>query len=734
MAKEKKDKKTPFTLEKGKDGVAILTFDLPDESVNKLSSWIMTDLQDKMKLIQEDSSLKGIVFISGKPDNFIVGADIDELSSFSSAKEAEELIDKAHNMLNDLEASKMPVVAAIHGPALGGGLEVALACHYRICSRHKKTSLGLPEVQLGLLPAAGGTQRLPRLIGLQAALDMILTGKNIRPKQALKMGLVDEVVFELDLLTAARTAVLKLAAGKLKPQRPAQKSAYQLATDFNTFFKPKKLIDFALESNPLGRHVVFDQASKMVLKKTAGLYPAPAKILETIKIGLENGMKEGLAAEKKAFAELVMSDVSYQLRNIFFATTSLKKETWNITDNVKPKKLNLIGILGGGFMGAGIATVLASKGYYSRIRDIDPVQIGKAYRYAHDFLYKGVKRKYMQKSEYERKIGSITASTDYTGFKKADLVIEAVFEDIDLKHKVIKETEAVVSKNCIFASNTSSIPITDLAKASKRPENFIGMHFFSPVEKMPLLEIIITKKTSPETTATCVELGRAMGKQVIVVNDGTGFYTSRILGPYAREAAFLLMDGVRMEVIDKAAKQLGFPVGPITLLDEVGIDVVYKVGPVMHKAFGERFAPVPAMERLINDKRYGRKNKRGFYNYQAKKKVPDESVYKLFPEIKLREYPKQKIQDRLLYSFMNEAAMCFEDKILFSVRDGDIGAIFGLGFPPLTGGPFRHMDTLKVENVVKKLEGLEKEFGLRFKPAQILIEMSQKGDTFYPQK
>lgn len=724
-------KNKPFTFQKQQDGLGIITFDLPGEPVNKLSSWIIADLKEILELIYNDAEVKAIVLISGKADNFIVGADLKELGNLTTEKEAKDLVLAGQKILNEIEVLKRPVVAAIHGPALGGGLEVALACHYRVCTNDPKTVLALPEVQLGLIPAAGGTQRLPRLIGLQKALDMLLTGKNIRPKQALKMGLVDDVVFPPDLLIAASKAARGLADKSLKISRPAETSVISLITDVRTFSNPEKLINWALESNIAGRQLVYEGAKKQVLKKTEGLYPAPFKIIRATQIGLDSGIKSGMKTEAEAFGMLAMGEVSKQLRNIFFATTNLKKKDWGIIRDVTPSQVEYAGIVGGGFMGAGIATVLAQKGIQARIKDLDEQRLGQAYRYIHRVLHKGVRKGFMSPAEYERKIGAVTVTTNNSGFRSAQCIIEAVFEDIELKHRVIREMEDIVPDNCIIASNTSSIPIAELAKVSKRPGNVIGMHFFSPVEKMPLLEVIVTEKTSPQTIATCVSLGRKLGKTVIVVRDGTGFYTSRILAPYAREAAFLLMDGARIETIDKAARLLGFPVGPLALLDEIGIDVVHKVGPIMHRAFGERFAPIPALDRFIEDKRLGRKNKRGFYNYSSREKIPDDSVYSLFPEIEQTKFSIQLIQDRLLYSFLNEAAFCLQDNILFDVEDGDIGAIFGLGFPPLSGGPFRKMDFLGISAVVARMNGLADSYGLRFQPADILLEMEKKNKTFY---
>jgi 3-hydroxyacyl-CoA dehydrogenase / enoyl-CoA hydratase / 3-hydroxybutyryl-CoA epimerase len=721
-----------FSLDKTPDGIAVVTFDLQGESVNKLSSSIGNELAGIMDEIERDKSLRAVILRSGKPDCFIVGADVFELDTLQTERQALELIERGHKMMDRLADFTLPVVAAIHGPALGGGLEVALACDWRVCSDDPATVLGTPEVKLGLLPAAGGTQRLPRLVGLQEALDILLTGKNVYPRKAKKIGLVDEVVFVADLMKAARKAAIALADGSLKPDRPAEHSLLEAFTSLDTYLNPKKLAGTLLESNPLGHNLIFDQAKKQVLRKSRGLYPAPIEIIECVRTGLKEGMKAGLEAERKAFARLVPGSVSKNLRSIFFATTALKKEKWV---DAKPEPVQVVGVLGGGLMGSGIASVLVDKGNWVRVKDVSSDMLKKTQKYAWDIFGEKVEKKAITRAEAEERMTRLTTATDYSGFRTADLVIEAVFEDLALKHRVIREAEAAMHEEAILASNTSSIPIGELAAASVRPEQFVGMHFFSPVEKMPLIEVIVTPKTADWVTATAVEVGKRMGKTVIVVRDGAGFYTSRVLGPYVREAAYLLMDGARIEEVDEAAMDLGFPVGPITLLDEVGIDVASKIIPILHKAFGERFAPMASMEKLIADKRYGKKNKRGFYLYEGRKrgapKQVDESVYALFPEVKQRSLPKAEMQQRLMMGFCNEAALCLEEGILYSPRDGDIGAIFGLGFPPQTGGPFRYMDALGIGEVVRQLEALQQRHGVRFQPARSLIDRVKSGKRYH---
>lgn len=713
-----------LSLKVREDGIAVLTMDVPGESTNTLKAKFAEEFDAVFDDIDRSSKIRALVLASGKKDSFIVGADIHMLEAAKTRDEAEQLSRSGQKALDRLSKLRVPVVAAIHGPCLGGGLEVALACTARIASDDSKTKLGLPEVQLGLLPGAGGTQRLPKLVGVQAALDMMLTGKQVRAKKAKSLGLVADVVPAPILFDAAIALAKKLADSNGKPAKKAN------ALD------AKALQEAALTKTSLGRKFLFDQARKQLLAKTHGNYPAPEKILDVVRIGLEKGMDAGLDAEAKAFGELVVSRESAALRSIFFATTALKKESGTDGDE-KARPVEQVGMLGAGLMGAGIAYVTAANAKTPvRLKDRDDAGVLKGLAYVEDILRGRMKRKQLDRFEHDRILANITATTEEAAFPRADVVIEAVFEDIALKHRVLKSVEAHGKPDVIFASNTSSLPISQIAAASAHPETVIGMHYFSPVHKMPLLEIITTEHTAPWVTATCVELGKKQGKTVIVVRDGVGFYTTRILAPFMNESAYLLAEGLTIQEIDEALVNFGFPVGPITLMDEVGIDVGDKVGHVLNAAFGDRMKPPPGTEKLIADKRFGRKNKRGFYLYDdkkgSKKKQIDGTVYGvlgLSPGTKTM--PATQIAERCTLAMVNEAALCLQESILRSPRDGDIGAIFGLGFPPFRGGPFRYVDTVTPREVVRKLEALEKTHGARFTPAPILVEMARNGTKFY---
>ena len=701
-----------FTLTRQDNGIAILTMDVPGESMNTLKAAFGEEMTVLLDEIENDSSIKGVVLVSGKDNSFVAGADITMLDACSTAEEAMALAKGGQDIFNRIENMRQTFVAAIHGPALGGGLELAMACHYRICTESSATQLGLPEVQLGLLPGSGGTQRLPKLAGIQQAIKMMLTGASVRAKQAKKYGIVDDVVPRSVLVDVASQF-----AGKSKPSRKTE---------------PKGLVNKFLEGTAPGRNIVFKKAGEQTQAKTRGNYPAPQQILDVVAIGINKGMQAGLEAEAKAFGQLVMTPESKQLRQIFFATTAMKKES-GVAD-VPPEKVTKVGVLGGGLMGGGIAYVTATKaGVPVRIKDIQPAGIANAMKYSYDLLNKKVKRRFMRKSEMQKQMALLTGTLDYSGLQDADIIVEAVFEDVGLKRKMVADVEQGCKADTIFASNTSSIPIAEIAAEAERPENVIGLHYFSPVDKMPLAEVIAHEKTSDQTISTTVEFAKKQGKTPVVVKDGAGFYVNRILAPYMNEAASLILAGEPIDHIDKALLNFGFPVGPVKLLDEVGIDVGTKIIPILMDAFGERFTAPSAFDKVLADDRKGKKNKKGFYDYSGKKpgKVVDESIYPLLGVSPSKSRSESEISERCVLMMLNEAARCLDEGVIRSARDGDIGAIFGIGFPPFLGGPFRYMDQLGVAKVVERLKYYADKVDAKFKPAAVLETMAAENTTFY---
>jgi len=723
-----------WTLEVSESGIGWLTLDVIGETQNTLKAEFAEEFDAIFEQIEKSDQIKAIVMISGKENGFIAGADISMLQNLKTEESVVELAKTGHQIFNKMESLNLPVVAAINGACLGGGLELALACSYRVSTDDPSSKFGLPEVQLGLLPGGGGTQRLPRLVGIATSLDLMLTGKQLNAKRAKRIGLIDEVVASANLRKAAEKAALKLVG---KSKRKTSQLTFEVKT--SSFLSIAELQKLGLETTTFGRKIIFDKALETVNKKTRGNYPAPEKIINCVAAGMEDGFEAGLNVEAKSFAELVMSAEAKQLMNIFFATTELKK--YSGVEGA-PELLNIsrVGILGGGLMGAGIAFVTADKAKKKvRIKDQNEQGVNHALKYCWEIYRNKIKRKHININDASKRFARITGTTDYQGFKRCELVIEAVFESLELKQQMVNDIESLDNEKqkIIFGSNTSSIPISKIAEGAKYPENIIGLHYFSPVEKMPLLEIVVTDKTSDEVIATCVEFGKQQGKTVIVVKDGAGFYTSRILAPFINEAGHILAEGVAVDKIDHALKNAGFPVGPITLLDEVGIDVGTKIAPILAEAFGDRMLPPQLFEKLQEDDRKGKKNKRGFYNYKSKrsfgkgKKEVDTSVYKLLGVTPSNLMAEEDISQRCLLQMVNESVMCLQEGILTSARDGDIGAIFGLGFPPFLGGPFRYVDSQGVDKIVSQLTSLQEKYGERFKPAKLLIDMAKNGETFY---
>lgn len=540
------------------DGVAVIRLDAKGEKMNTLTERLMQEFDGILGDLEKDTAVKAAVLISAKADNFIAGADIKMLAACKTADEATQLATAGQRIMDRIDRSRFPVVAAINGPAMGGGLEVALACHYRIATSSPKTQLSVPEVMLGLLPGAGGTQRLPRLVGMQAALDMMLTGKNIKPDKAKRMGLVNVVVDPNALERAAITAAGQLARGELK----------------RATRKPRTWTEWLLEGTAPGRQMLFNMAEKATLKQTKGKYPAPPRILEVAKTGLAEGMVKGLQVEAKAFGELTMTDESKALRGIFFGQTACKKNPYG-----KPvHPVRSVGVLGAGLMGAGIAQVTAVKDIKVFLKDSQAAGLARGEGQIAASLAKRVKKKQLTPFIRDKHLANVVGLTDEdttwpTFFKSANLVVEAVPEELTIKHKVVAQMEEVLSPDAIIASNTSTLPLAHIAKHAKRPGQIVGMHYFSPVEQMPLLEVIPHNTTSKDTCAAAVDLGIRQGKTVIVVRDVPGFYVNRCLGPMIAEAMAIVQSGTDPLVLNEAMKGFGFPVGPITLADEVGIDV-----------------------------------------------------------------------------------------------------------------------------------------------------------------
>ncbi len=694
-----------FRIERDGD-MALLWIDLPGQKVNTLSSSVMTELDHLLDEIAGMREVRRLLIVSGKPGIFIAGADVTEFTKVESRQQAEEFIRFGQNVFRKLSRLPQITIAVINGVCLGGGTELSLNCDYRVMSDDPKASIGLPEVKLGILPAWSGTTMMPRLIGLPAALDLILNGKTLDGRRAKKVGLVDDVIAAPILIEGA-----KIFASRQKSKRA-----------------PGGRTHFYLEGNPLGRGFAIKKARGAVLKQTGGHYPAPLKILEVMETGLAKGVEAGLAAEARAAAELITGAVAPNLVRLFFLMEDAKK-----LPGPKPKEVHSAGVLGAGLMGGGIAQIVADKADIPvRMKDINWDALAGGMKAAAKIWKKKVDRRRMTRNAMSRKLAMITSTTDWSGFGDVDVAIEAVVENVGIKQSVLREFETVAKEGAIFATNTSTIPITTIASASLHPENVIGMHFFSPVDRMPLVEIILGEKTSEETMATVAALGKRIGKTVVICKDGPGFIVNRILGPYINEAGLLLEESHAIESIDHAMVKFGMPLGPLALLDEVGIDVAGKAAHVMADAFGDRMKPSELIEKLLEDKRYGKKNGRGVYLWtEGKRTAPDPTVYRLAGVANAHEGDEALMTERMVMVMVNEAARILDDGIAFSAADVDLAMIMGTGFPPFRGGLLRYADSIGISKLIEKMKGLAATYGPRFQPAAPLERMGAEGKTFY---
>jgi len=676
----------------------VIGLDDPDDKVNKLNESLLAEFTEALDRAEKDDECKAVALISLKPEGFIAGADIEMFRGFVEPGQARDVALRGQALLNRIADFPKPIVAGVHGAAVGGGLETILACHGRIASDDPKTLFGLPEVKLGLLPGLGGTQRLPRLIGLPQALDMLLTGKNVYARKARKIGLVDGLIHPPGLRMAAVRHALALAE---KPRR-----------------RRKWPWRDRLLTGRLGRGLALRLAARKTASQTHGHYPAPFKILDCVRTGLTRGMEAGLAREAELFDELVRSEESRALIALFFAMNAARKNP--LAERARP--VRKLAVFGAGLMGAGIAEVSIDKNFDVVMKDLDPASVARGERALWRGLQKRVAKRILTPFQRDRILSRLHATTDDADLAGADLAIEAVFEDLAIKREIVALAEARCAPDCVFASNTSSLPIADIAAAAQRPERVLGMHYFSPVAKMPLLEIIATGQTADWALATAIEVGVRQGKHVIVVADGPGFYTTRILGPLLNEAVLLLEEGAGIDALDRAMVRFGFPVGPVALLDEVGIDVGAHVSEVLGPLFAKRgVTPSNVLGKLHRDGYHGRKNDQGFYRYGGKKKKINPRIYQYFGGPQRRTLSEQAMQERLFLAMVNEAVHCLAENVLRSPRDGDLGAVLGLGFPPYLGGPFHYIDRVGAEHVVGRLQALAQQHGPRFQPAAPLL-------------
>jgi 3-hydroxyacyl-CoA dehydrogenase / enoyl-CoA hydratase / 3-hydroxybutyryl-CoA epimerase len=659
--------------------------------------------------LDKKNGAKGLVFFSHKPGVFLAGVDISVINGLKTEAEALRALDEAHSIFNALDDLKMPTVALVDGVCLGGGLELSLACKKIFISDNPKTALGLPEVMLGVLPGFGGTYRLPKKVGLTTAMDMILTGRQIKGKNALKMGLADAMLPTERMQELAKTYLLEKKTGKKKTM--------------------KEEVQMAAMDNFLTRKIIFQKAREKVLETSKGFYPAPLKILEVLESGAGKSRNDYLALEAQAFAELSQSIQSKNLQHIFFLTDNTKKlDNKEQLPNVKKGA-----VLGAGVMGGGIAWLFANANQAPIMKDITPAALELGLKQASQNFSGALKKRKMTEDDFNRKMRSIEPTMNFEGFRSTDLVVEAVVENMDLKKKVFAELETYVRPDTLLTSNTSSLSVEEMSKALKDSSRFAGLHFFNPVNKMPLVEIIRHEKSSKETIDTLVKWTLEVKKTPIVVNDGPGFLVNRILAPYLNEAAFLLEEGISVEALDEAALNFGMPMGPCRLMDEIGIDVCVKVGKIMNDGLGERAKPSELSTKLYDAKLLGKKNGKGFYLYDEKGKVTGKNpeIAKLLPAKKIRK-DEMEIQMRLFLPMVNEAAYIFADKIVDKASTVDVGMIYGTGFPPFRGGLCKWADQEGLDRIAERLNNFAKEVSPeRYQIAPFLSLMINDKKKFY---
>ena len=701
-------------FELGQDGIAVVKLDMPGRSMNVLNEELMGPFAEALTRIETDAAVKGVVLTSGKPE-FLAGADLDTVYKITDPQQAFDLAEAFKTLLRRMEKCEKPIVCALNGTALGGGLELAMACNHRIALNNPKAKFGLPEVKLGLLPGGGGTQRLPRMIGIQGALEMMTQGTELRVEQAVKKGIVQDTADTVeDMIAKARA----WAVANPKAMQPWDVKGFKFPGG---------------DSKHPAIAQIWAIAPSMANAKAFGNYPALTHIASCVFEGGITDIDTGLKVESRYFAACVLSQESKNMMNtLWYQLNSIKKGQSRPSAPAK-SKVKKIGVLGAGMMGAGIAYVSAKVGIEVVLIDATQEGADKGKAYSTNLLDKAIAKKRSTPEKKEALLNLITATTDYSKLEGADLVIEAVFEDRAVKADVTAKAEAVIPATAVYASNTSTLPITGLAEASKRPNQFIGLHFFSPVDKMPLVEIIMGEKTDDETLAKGFDYVQQIGKTPIVVNDSRGFFTSRVFGTFLMEAAAMVGEGVHPRSIEMAGLEAGMPMPPLALYDEVSLSLsllIMKQTKKDMEAAGQTFPEHPGYKTLITvaekHGRIGKKDGKGFYDYTPAGKTLWKGLSEEFPLAK--EQPSsQEIQDRLMYIQANEAARCLQEKVLRSVADGNIGSIFGLGFAPFTGGMLQFINAKGLPQFVKRCEELAAKYGERFKPASMLVEMAAQG-------
>ena len=688
--------------------IGTLTFDMPNSTANVFTSEVLDELEAFVDEVAT-SKLKALFIESAKENIFIAGADIKSIQSAKDEASVRAFVQQGEELFNRVEQLPFPTVAVIDGACLGGGLELALACNYRLATNHAHTRIGLPEVNLGIIPGFGGTQRLTPLVGYAKAMELIVGGKQLKGDKALKLGVVDASVPRGYLAFKKEEYIAEILAGTLEAK----------------ILKQRKGVKW-YETLLAVRLLIASLAKRTVLKKTHGHYEAPLVAIEVLKKSYGKSLERGLALEREAITKLALTTTSKNLVELFLISETLKSESFS---QAKAKEVNNTAIVGTGIMGSGIAWALNNQNMEVRLKDRNLKSAGKAIATIRK-IYAGVQRRgRLSEREVALKMDRITFTTEYVGFERCDFLLEAVFEDLALKQQVYREFEEVLSPTAIIASNTSSISVSKLAEKMSHPERFVGMHFFNPVHKMPLVEIIAGEKTSDETIATVVALAKRLGKTPIKVKESAGFLVNRVLLPYLMESVRMFEEGTSVKKIDQLLLKFGMPMGAFTLIDTVGVDVGEKVANILHNAYGERMFTTPLMTKMLEKGWLGAKSKKGFYDYSSKKPKLNSEVNSLqYGRVELDD---KVILDRAILTMINEASRCLEEKVVDNARYLDMAMVMGTGFPAFRGGLMRYTDSLGIRNVVERLNDFSTRYGDRFAPSELLVRMAEEGELFY---
>jgi len=696
-------------------GIAHLVMDDPERKLNVLHEGAIADLEVALGELEQASELRGVVLRSGKPGSFVAGADVNVIAGITDPAQVVSIVRRAHAAFQRIAALRAPTLAAIDGVCLGGGTELALACDSRIASEEPHTQIGLPEVMLGIFPAFGGVTRLPRLVGVSAALDLVLTGRSLDARRAERIGLIARAVPAAWLIEAAHRRLTEL--GRLPAGR--RRDAY----------RPNGAVPWLVDATAPGRALAFRTTRATTIRRSGGHYPAPLAAIEVMRAGIGKTVEEAARLEERV-GELVVGPVCKNLIRVFLVSERAKKSP--VADRgIEPRKIAALGLVGTGIMGAGIAELASRSGIRVRMRDVRPEALALALRTVRGLIDERGRKRRSKPYELDGQMARVTVTLEMDGFGCADAAIEAVVEDLEVKRRVFAELEARMRPDALLATNTSSLSVDELAAGLAHPERFCGFHFFNPVHRMPLVEVVRGAKTSHATLVTAVALARRLGKTPVVVADSPGFVVNRILTPYLGEAMQLLEEGYAVADIDAAMRRFGMPMGPFEVFDEVGIDVAHKAAGVLGKAFPDRMGSAPALGKLVQAGRLGKKTGRGFYRHRGRKREADPALGGLLGLARQRTPQSlETLSERMVLAMINESAYCLDDRVVADADMLDLAMIFGAGFPPFRGGPLRHADSLGLPRVESRLNALRAERGERFRPASRIVGLAAAGGSF----